>query len=98
MPKTCDDFEDDDGLHGDDADDDRDAPQERDLEPDDGDESPAAACPACGEEMSELADRCPSCGEYVNPSAAPSREPPWLAATVVLVLLVLAAMLMRATG
>ena len=42
---------------------DRHDPQETDLS--DDDETQVAACPACGEDLYEDADRCPYCGEWV---------------------------------
>lgn len=78
--------------------DDRDLPQERDLDDDDAlDETPTAPCPKCGAEIADIADRCPVCGENVVPgSGERGRQPPWLAAIVLIVVLGFVAWLLRA--
>jgi hypothetical protein len=43
----------------------RDDPQLRDLEELDGDETPTVACPHCGQEIYDDADRCVHCGQWV---------------------------------
>jgi hypothetical protein len=55
-------------------DEDRDAPQERDLT-DSDDETPTVPCPSCRREIPDCADRCPYCGDWVvQSSGTPARH------------------------
>ncbi|MBX3418363.1 MAG: hypothetical protein KF851_12235 [Pirellulaceae bacterium] len=56
----------------------------------DNGETDVVPCPACGSMIYEDAEQCPSCGEYV---IQPSRKPSLLA-TVVIVTLILALLVM----
>jgi hypothetical protein len=67
-----------------DGEDDRDAPQARDLGATDDDETPTAPCPHCGAEVAEMAERCPACGEYIVWSAVARRGRRWWPAWVAL--------------
>ncbi len=53
--------------------DERDGPQLRDLEELDGDETPTVACPHCGGEIYDDADRCVHCGQWVVRRLSPSK-------------------------
>jgi hypothetical protein len=48
-----------------DGQDERDDPQDRDLEELDGDDTPTVLCPHCGMEIYDAADRCSHCGHWV---------------------------------
>ena len=53
-------------------------PQSVDLDELGGDEeTPTAACPACGEEVYEDADRCPACGRYITPGSGAGAMKRW---------------------
>jgi len=54
-----------------------DDPQSVDLDELGGDETSTAACPACGAEVYEDADRCPACGRYITPGGAGSMKCWW---------------------
>jgi predicted RNA-binding Zn-ribbon protein involved in translation (DUF1610 family) len=71
-------------------DDDPEGPQECDLAEDD-DESATFACPECGADVYEDADRCPACGRWVSVSSAPAsgRQLLFMAIAVGLILLLL---------
>ena len=73
--------------HDDEGDDDREMPDEADM--DDGDEPELVPCPYCGARISEDAEVCPECGNYLSREDAPHRVPAWV---VVATCLVLAAM------
>lgn len=40
-------------------------------------DEPTIACPYCGAEIHEEAQRCPACGEYLSAEDAPARRRPW---------------------
>jgi hypothetical protein len=67
--------------------DDRDAPQGRDLADDDEDETPTVPCPSCGREVAEFADRCPHCGDWVvqGGDSRPARRWPLIVVIVIIV-------------
>jgi RNA polymerase subunit RPABC4/transcription elongation factor Spt4 len=67
--------------------DDPDLPQARDL--DDEQHTPTVPCPNCQQPIPDFADQCPYCGTWVMQSAGvPSRRNPWVAAVVILVLVI----------
>ncbi len=71
--------------------DDPDAPQERDVDPDErDDDTPTVPCPSCREPVYEFADRCPSCGEWIVPTGGDaSRRNPAFVVFVVLIVVAL---------
>ncbi len=80
----------------DDDEEERDLPQDRDLDPDESEDDLAtASCPYCGQEIIHDVAQCPSCGQYVAQQSAPGKNPPWLAAITLLLVVALAAWLMR---
>ncbi len=70
---------------------DPDAPQEGDLDDEDG-ETPTVPCPACRRPVPDFAERCPYCGDWIVPGVgdAPRRKPWFLIALVLAVALVFA--------
>jgi hypothetical protein len=55
---------------------DREYPDEDDLDPDDDETVP---CPHCHEPVYEDAERCPACGHYLSRDDAPfQRKPTWI--------------------
>ncbi len=78
------------GGWDDDDENDRDAPQARDLEERDDDESATEPCPSCRRDVYEGADRCPYCGEYIVPGRAPrGGRGVWVAIVAALVVVAL---------
>jgi hypothetical protein len=72
-----------------DDDDDRELPDESDEDDDDDASVDTIACPSCGREVYEQAERCPHCGSYVSREGPRSqRRPLWLIVGVVLCLLI----------
>jgi len=72
-------------------DDDRDLPQDIDLE-DSEDDNGLIECPSCGLVVEELADRCEHCGDWIiQPSEAQRRSQGWAwpAAVAILVAVIL---------
>lgn len=65
------------------------APQACDLDDAEADEPELVPCPACGQEIYELAERCPQCGEWISPSARGSRPRSRLLLILAVVLIVL---------
>ena len=64
----------------DDGDDDFDADEDDDsddYEFEDDDEEPTIACPYCGQEIHEDAQRCPHCEQYISEEDAPMTRKPW---------------------
>jgi hypothetical protein len=72
--------------------DDPEGPQDCDLQPDEGDDTPTVPCPSCHEDIPDSADRCPYCGDWVvQTSGEPVRKNPWfLVAALVGLAIVLA--------
>jgi len=66
-----------------------DGPQSVDLDEFGGDETPTAACPACGAEVYEDADRCPACGQYITPGGGAGSMKRWWWIALVLAALAL---------
>ena len=52
--------------------DDRDLPDESDMDADEDGESATEECPHCGEEIYEGAEQCPACGMYLSAEQDPS--------------------------
>lgn len=78
-----------DDWRGDDPLDDREGPQECDVESD-SDDLAVVPCPACRRDVSELADRCPHCGDWiVQDAAAGSARKPLLIVIAILLLIAL---------
>lgn len=75
---------------------DPDGPQDCDLC--DDEEPGSAVCPACGAEVSELAQRCPACGDWIVPEAAGRRRRGGRVLMAVVGLLALAAIARLALG
>lgn len=48
-----------------------------DDRPDEADEPATAACPCCGREIAEEAERCPHCEQYVSLEDRRSEPKPW---------------------
>lgn len=71
--------------------DDREGPQTYDLDDrTDADDYGLVACPRCGREVSELAERCPYCGDWITADARGSRmRKPLLIAIAILLLVLL---------
>ncbi|MDB5172116.1 MAG: hypothetical protein JWN51_889 [Phycisphaerales bacterium] len=44
------------------------------------------ACPHCGKEISEDAQRCPHCGQYISKEDAPPKRRGWIVAVVVVLI------------
>jgi len=60
------------------SDDDSDDPEHPLLDESDWNPDPATvACPECGAEVSEEADRCPDCGHYFSPGDASDERSGW---------------------
>jgi hypothetical protein len=56
-------------------------------EADDGDDNDGTvACPACRRPVFEQAEWCPHCENYISQEDAPSRQPWWIVAGVVVCL------------
>ena len=90
VPRTRDEYDHEDQDHGaaDDALDERELPDESDM--DDSDESDIDDCPHCGKAIAEDAEWCHHCGNYLSREDAPRRVPLWtIAAAVSAVLAVL---------
>jgi DNA-directed RNA polymerase subunit RPC12/RpoP len=68
-------------------DEDAEGPQACDLS--DDSEYDTVACPACGGDISELAERCPRCGEWIVPGARPSGRRRLVVAVIAAVLIAL---------
>jgi DNA-directed RNA polymerase subunit RPC12/RpoP len=69
---------------------DRDAPQARDLTDEDADETPTVPCPHCGREIPDFADRCPYCGDWiVQSSGPPAHRTLWFTLFVVVAILLI---------
>jgi len=71
-----------------DDDDEREAPDESEMDPDIGDENAELVpCPYCGDDVYEQAERCPHCGKYISeedtPDHAAARFPSWLIVGVI---------------
>lgn len=64
--------------------DDADAPQERDLDDEDGDEIPTVPCPNCGQSVAEIAERCPHCGDWIVAGGGRPQPSRWLIAAALL--------------
>ncbi len=64
-------------------------PQDIDLVDAGDDESETVACPHCGADVYEDADRCPRCGEWITAGGG-SHWPLWVAGVAVLLILYLA--------
>jgi hypothetical protein len=60
--------------------DERDLPLEQDMDDEDADETPTVACPNCGREVADFADRCPHCGDWIVQGGATGAGRPnvWL--------------------
>lgn len=68
--------------------DDRELPDEADMDPDEDEET--QPCPYCGKPVYEQAQVCPHCRSYIALDEAPGRKPLWLiVAVIVCVLIVL---------
>jgi predicted nucleic acid-binding Zn ribbon protein len=63
--------------------DDPENPDESDMDDDDEDGPALVACPRCGAEISEDAERCPRCGSYLSQEDARPRKPVWMVAAAV---------------
>jgi aspartate carbamoyltransferase regulatory subunit len=57
-------------------DDDEEEDYDDDYESEDDDE-PTVACPYCGREIHEDAQRCPYCEKYISAEDAPPARKPW---------------------
>ncbi|MBU0638108.1 MAG: hypothetical protein KKB50_04525 [Planctomycetes bacterium] len=69
--------------------DDHEAPQPRDLDDADDDETPTEPCPNCRREVAEFAEQCPHCGDWITSATRSSSRRS--ASFVVIALIVLAA-------
>lgn len=65
-------------------------PQEIDLVDGDDDETETVACPHCGADVYEDADRCPHCGEWIAAGGGGSTWPLWVAGIALVLILYLA--------
>jgi hypothetical protein len=80
----------------DDDDDDREGVDPEGPDPSDmdfSDEPDLAVCPNCRRMISEEAERCQHCGEYITPGETPM--PKWVWISIAIVILLLAALLLR---
>jgi predicted nucleic acid-binding Zn ribbon protein len=66
-----------------------DGPSDEDIK-DLGEEHQTAACPNCGAEIYDDAEKCPKCGQYVTREFRGSRGPATVALVILVVLLVVA--------
>ncbi len=76
-------------VAADDPDADPEGPQEIDLVAGD-DEAETVACPHCGTDVYEDADRCPHCGEWIAAGGGGSTWPLWVAGVALVLILYLA--------
>ena len=74
-------------THEDDEIDDRDLPDESDM--DDSDEPELVACPNCRKLISEDAERCHHCGFYIAHNYSRMRIPYWLVALVLVLIAII---------
>lgn len=63
-------------MAGDSLDDDWDDGPDSDFDEED-DEAATVACPHCGVEVYEDAQRCPRCEQYISDEDAPAAPKPW---------------------
>ncbi len=70
-------------------------PLEQDLDDEDSADYDTVPCPACGAQISELAERCPVCDDWIVPTLSAPRRPLVRIIAVVLALLMLAWLLLR---
>jgi predicted nucleic acid-binding Zn ribbon protein len=73
--------------HDDDELDDRDLPDESDM--DDSDEPELLACPNCRKMISEDAERCHHCGSYISREDKRTRVPYWLVAVLLVMIAII---------
>lgn len=76
--------------------DDRDAPQEIDLDHDD--DASTADCPFCGQPVVEDTPRCPHCGQWVVFSEADKRSRGWFWPVMVAILVAVVLVLWHGLG
>jgi hypothetical protein len=66
------------------------APDESDMDPDDGDDDDGvdtAVCPYCGRSVFEHADVCPHCRNFISFGATPRHRPLWIVIAAILALI-----------
>lgn len=72
--------------------DDPDAPQARDIDGENDDETPTTPCPSCRRPVPDFADRCPYCGDWiVQGSGTPARRSAWFIIALLVALAAFAA-------
>ncbi|HEY7086632.1 MAG TPA: hypothetical protein VH518_01005 [Tepidisphaeraceae bacterium] len=68
-------------------------PDESDM--DSGDEPELVACPQCGKNVNEDAERCHHCGSHISLAEIDARKPSWLVFAIVVALLTFAVVIFR---